>query len=185
MMRSDKPRIYLAGPDVFRVDSDTHGAHLIQLCAAHGVTGVYPADNDMVAGINAMLRAGQPPSEVARAIFRANADRLRTCDAVLANIDPFRSPGADNGTAWEMGMAYGLGLPVFAYASDLRTTREKISNWHCAPFSVQDGITRDRDGMMVEDFGEVDNLMLTCSVVGERVHPDFLSALRAAAAHLA
>lgn len=179
----DRPRLYLAGPDVFRSDSATHGADLVRLCAEHGMAGIYPADNELVAEIDDMVRAGRSRGEIARMIFRANVDRLRSCHAVLANLDPFRSPGADNGTSWEMGMAYGLGLPVFAYTADLRTTREKIEEWHEAPFDHRDGALWDRAAMMVEDLGEVDNLMLTRSVVGERVHPDFRSALCAAAKH--
>ncbi|MBE7942197.1 nucleoside 2-deoxyribosyltransferase, partial [Ramlibacter aquaticus] len=38
------PRVYLAGPDVFRPDAEAFGRALAQACAALGLQGVFPLD---------------------------------------------------------------------------------------------------------------------------------------------
>ena len=43
--------------------------------------------------------------EIAGAIFDANIQKIDECSAVIANITPFRDPGMDAGTAFEIGYA--------------------------------------------------------------------------------
>ena len=38
-------KIYLAGPDVFLPDAVEIGRRKADICARHGVTGLYPLDN--------------------------------------------------------------------------------------------------------------------------------------------
>ncbi len=38
-------KIYLAGPDVFLPDAVDIGRRKVQLCARHGLAGLYPLDN--------------------------------------------------------------------------------------------------------------------------------------------
>ncbi len=38
-------KIYLAGPDVFLHDAVEIGQRKAELCARHGLTGLYPLDN--------------------------------------------------------------------------------------------------------------------------------------------
>ena len=38
-------KIYLAGPDVFLPDAVDIGRRKAEICARHGVTGLYPLDN--------------------------------------------------------------------------------------------------------------------------------------------
>ncbi len=130
---------YLAGPDVFRADADAHGAALKALCARHGLEGLWPLDS------------GADPGD-AKAIFAANAAMIRRADLVLANISPFRGPGLDGGTAWEIGFAAALGKPIYAYTDEPR------------PYAAR--AAGAADGMAIEDFGLVDNLMIACSVRG-------------------
>lgn len=177
----DQPRIYLAGPDVFRIDSRAHGAHLVEICARHGLVGLYPADDDVLATISAMR--DRPRQEVAEMIFQADIAKVHLCDGVIANLEPFRSPSADPGTAWEMGMAFGQGKPVFAYGADLRSLQEKTLAWNAGPFVMQDDLILARDGMAVDALDEIDNLMMTRSIMGPKIHPDFESAVIAAARH--
>ena len=44
-------------------------------------------------------------------IFSSNTDAIDEAEFVLAIIDDF-----DPGTIWEMGYAYGLGIPILAYS---------------------------------------------------------------------
>jgi nucleoside 2-deoxyribosyltransferase len=81
---------------------------------------------------------------------------------VLANVTPFRGPSADVGTAWEMGYACGQGKPVVAYTDDFSAYQDKVfrGGWSAA---LNDA--RDKDGNEIENFGGIDNLMLTQSVI--------------------
>jgi nucleoside 2-deoxyribosyltransferase len=38
-------KIYLAGPDVFLLDAVEIGLRKVEICAHHGLTGLYPLDN--------------------------------------------------------------------------------------------------------------------------------------------
>ena len=38
-------KIYLAGPDVFLPDAIEIGRRKVEICARHGLTGLYPLDN--------------------------------------------------------------------------------------------------------------------------------------------
>ena len=99
-------RVYLAGPDVFLPDPVARAGALKAICARHGLDGVSPLD----------LLPGEPDCAGPRAIARRNESHIRRCDAVLANLTPFRGPGADPGTVYEVGFARALGQPVFGYA---------------------------------------------------------------------
>ena len=43
-----RPRVYLAGFDVFRRDAREHGARLVAWCEEYGFEGVYPLDAQAV-----------------------------------------------------------------------------------------------------------------------------------------
>jgi nucleoside 2-deoxyribosyltransferase len=138
------PRIYLAGPSIFRADAARIGERLRALCKRYGVVGIYPMEGDTVPS---------PPVDL-RAIFDSNLRLISQSDAVIADMSPFRGPHVDDGTAFEIGFAYALGKAVFGYSNSLETLVEKI------PHSRQEGIPRDADGCSVEDYGQPVNLML-------------------------
>ncbi len=146
---SEKPRIYLAGPEVFLPDAAGLGRHKQVLCEAYGLIGLFPLDNDLAA-----CSADTAPD---RAIFRLNVAMMRRADAGIFNLSPFRGPGADAGTVFELGLMHGLGKPVFGYTNAADTLLARTPGATRDPAT---GIWRDRDGMVVEDFGNADNLML-------------------------
>lgn len=139
-------KAYLAGPEVFLPDAAEIGRAKKAICQAHGFEGLYPVDDS----------APEEGPDAARRIFAANDALIRSCDLVIANLTPFRSVSADVGTAVEVGMAFALGKPVFAYSNEKRLLRERVPP----------------DGMLVEDFGGFDNLMLTEAVSGFVSPPD-------------
>jgi len=145
---TDRPRVYLAGPEVFLPDAAEVGRHKKVLCEAYGLVGLFPLDNDLAAA------GAEVP--VDRAIFRLNVAMMRRADAGIFNLSPFRGPGADAGTVFELGLMHGLGKPIFAYTNAADTLLART------PDATRDpnGVWRDRDGLMVEDFGNADNLML-------------------------
>ncbi|MFC7335341.1 nucleoside 2-deoxyribosyltransferase [Rhodocista pekingensis] len=172
---SAAPRVYLAGPDVFLPDPLAAAETMRAACAAAGLEGVFPLDAALV------RRQDEPLTAFAARIRGANLDLIRGCAGVIANVSPFRGPSVDDGTAYEMGFAAALGLPVFAWSSDTRSllarTRDLIDLFaHGADW-------RDAEGMLVEEFGLPVNLMLVDPATGP-VHPHFEAAVATAAARL-
>ena len=147
-------RIYLAGPDVFLPDPVRRGAELKAQCAARGVVGLFPMDHDLPDA------ADRP-----RAIREANMAMIRCCDAVVANMTPFRGPSMDPGAAYEMGAASALAKLVVGYTADRRPYVDRVSAF-MKVHRTADGVLRDQDAMSVEEFGLplVDNLMMAHGV---------------------
>ena len=166
------PRIYLAGPDVFLPEPDARGRDLKAICAEFGAEGLFPLDAS-VSGPTASMRAA--------AIRAANMDLIRRCDAVVANMQPFRGPGMDGGTAWEMGFATALGKPVVGYTPDPRPYADRVRASDPDCVSAPDG-WRDGGGLAVEDMGLSENLMMAAGA--RSPFPDARSAIRHAAALL-
>jgi nucleoside 2-deoxyribosyltransferase len=147
------PRLYLAGPDVFFPEALNIARKRKDFLAGLGMEGVFPLDSQ---------DEEETFSKNAFTIFKANRELIDSCQAVLANVTPFRGPSADVGTVWEIGYACGQGKPVVAYTEDLSVYRDKVlrGGWSGSP-----GEAWDRDGNEIEDFGGIDNLMITQSVI--------------------
>jgi nucleoside 2-deoxyribosyltransferase len=150
----DAVRIYLAGPEVFLPDAVEVGERKKHLCAKFGFKGVFPMDAQAdLAGLTsreAGLRIGQIDEQL-----------IRTCQAIIANITPFRGPSADVGTAYEMGFGRALGLIVSAYtnvAEPFATRTQKF-------LGVGLETLVDPNGMTIEPWDFVDNLMLDSGVI--------------------
>jgi nucleoside 2-deoxyribosyltransferase len=82
MSSSGKPKIYLAGPDVFYPNAVARGEELKALCTLHGAIGLFPLDNEITSvelGSHAM----------AAAIRTANMKLISSADAILANVRMF------------------------------------------------------------------------------------------------
>ena len=156
-----KPRIYLAGPEVFFSDPDAEANDRKKQCADHGLEGCFPTDADYghVTG----------KTEQGIAIYHGNVGLLDTCDAVIANMMPFRGPSMDIGTGFEIGYAIGKGKPVFGWS----TAADLKYNERVATMGIDEGMT-------VEDFDLYDNLMVAVPLHGGIVHLTFAAAAAAA-----
>lgn len=146
---NSQERVYLAGPDVFRPDAIARGEYLKSLCAAQGMIGMYPFDNELPEGL-------QGP-EAAKVISQMNMDMIRDCTCVLINLNHFRGLEPDSGTAFEFGMAVALGKPVYAYFENKGTLRDQVPH---------NAAGADENGFHVEDFGLPRNLMMACTWIG-------------------
>lgn len=145
-------KLYLAGPEVFLDDAREIGRRKRELCARFGFEGLFPIDGEPL-----LADAG---GTLARTIFLNNLALMRTADAVVANLTPFRGVSADPGTAFEVGFAFALGKRVAAYSN---APGELMHRAHAAIGAAEgEGAapTFLRDGLHVEDFGHFDNLML-------------------------
>ena len=152
-------KIYLAGPDVFFPGAAAHFDQLEARCAAAGLQGVRPSDG----GLSASL--GGSGAEVALRIYRANVALIGTCDALLANLMPFRNAlEPDSGTVFELGLAVALGKPVAGVVPELHLRYEDKIVRQCGARHDAGGLTWDQaHGFLVEEFGQPMNLMLSCS----------------------
>jgi nucleoside 2-deoxyribosyltransferase len=141
-------KIYLAGPDVFLSDAVAFGRRKVELCARHGLTGLYPLDNVVdLAAKDASLQ-----------IFRGNEAMMDTADAIIANLTPFRGPGADAGTVYELGYMAARGKLCLGYSNDPMPYADRVRQF--TTVTPRDGRLVDGAGLTVEDFGLNDNLMM-------------------------
>ena len=145
-------KIYLAGPDVFLPDAIEIGRRKVAICAAHGLSGLYPLDNaiDLSDG-DASLQ-----------IFKGNEAMMEAADAIIANLTPFRGPGADAGTVYELGYMAGRGKLCLGYTNDPAVYLDRVRR--STAVSAHDERWVDNAGLTVEDFGLNDNLMMMHSL---------------------
>ena len=83
---------------------------------------------------------------------------MDAADAIIANLTPFRGPGADPGTAYELGYMAARGKFCLGYSNDPLAYAERVRK--LVAVSSQDRPLVDADGLTVEDFGLADNLMM-------------------------
>ncbi|EKV32457.1 putative Nucleoside 2-deoxyribosyltransferase [Caenispirillum salinarum AK4] len=150
--------VYLAGPEVFLSDAVAVGEAKKAICARHGLTGLFPLDNELDLG-------GLDPQDAGRAISAANEALMRRADLIIANITPFRGPGMDPGTAFEIGFMRALGRPVFCYTASDLLHAERAVRWAGPAVQERKGEgLEDGDGLLIESFGMVENLMIDGAV---------------------
>jgi nucleoside 2-deoxyribosyltransferase len=141
-------KVYLAGPDVFLPDAVEVGRQKNEICRRHGLIGLYPLDNVV----------DRATTEASLQIFRANEALMDRADAIIANLTPFRGPGADAGTVYELGYMAARGKFCLGYSNDLAVYADRVRRF--TTVTARDGRPTDADGLTVEDFGHNDNLMI-------------------------
>ena len=163
------PLIYLAGPDVFELDSMAAFEYLKQLCSKYGLEGISPFDGEAC-----LVGSGD---EIAESIYKANIAIIKRSSAVLANVAPFRNKlEPDSGTVFEIGFAAALGKPVAAYnvvgLLESRITAEcGVQLIEGQPFDLV-------HGYLIESFSQGMNLMISRSA---SLHDSAEDAVRALA----
>jgi nucleoside 2-deoxyribosyltransferase len=159
---SARPKIYLAGPEVFLRRPHETGDAKIAICARHGLDGKFPLDSGLdLSGLTVRERG--------YAIFRANEAMIAGCDALIANMTPFRGPNMDAGTAFEIGFMRALGKPVFGYSNvaDLlfdRVAKSDRKGFKRRKIPLPGMVFEDSHKLGVEQFGFVDNLMIDAAI---------------------
>jgi len=152
-------RVYLAGPEVFMVEAREIGAAKRDICREHGLQGVFPLDADIDL-------SHMDPQAAGLTISQANETLIASCDILIANMTPFRGPSMDVGTAFEMGFMRALGRPVFGYTNVEANYVERVAAFNGGKLSPKpEGQFVDKDGLIVEDFGMTDNLMMVGAVL--------------------
>lgn len=158
-------KVYMAGPDIFRTSWPDIAEKIVNACASWGFEALLPIpvnqslDRPDVCGITV---PGKPKDAVP--VFESCLDMIRSCDAMVANITPFRGDEPDSGTVFEIATAYALGKPVVAYTLDTRLTHERHP--HNGSVTANGALTC-RSGFLVERFGLPCNVMVAqaCSAI--------------------
>ncbi|HME22110.1 MAG TPA: nucleoside 2-deoxyribosyltransferase [Acetobacteraceae bacterium] len=155
-------RAYLAGPDIFLPDAAQWAERKREVCAQYGLTGVSPLDS----------MSDTPPEWAVlpewRRIALRNEALIGSCDLMIANLTPFRGPSADVGTVYEVAFMRALGRPVFGYATTATGFTQRtldFANGRGGISAEPDGSWRDAEGMLIEQFGLFDNLMIEAGIL--------------------
>jgi nucleoside 2-deoxyribosyltransferase len=150
-----RPSVYLAGPSVFRPNAKAHLAELARLCERHGLHPLLPTDDC----------GGAMDQPLARRIYAANTRMLRSAHGVLADLQEWRGHEPDSGTAFEVGFAAALGLPIVGYGLAGDTYAERVARSRPCERDAHGTLRECESRMAVEDFGMPLNLMLGCSAI--------------------
>lgn len=144
-------KVYIAGPQVFLPDPMKFFDEVTEIANELKLHAIIPFD----ASTN-----GQPLE-----IFNSNVARIKSCDGVIAYVDPFRGSEPDSGTVWECGAAFMLGKPIVYYFKDDATVEIKARRYFRSMFWNLTRRLKDvmPDGMVTERFGYPLNLMLAYS----------------------
>jgi len=149
-------KIYLAGPEVFLPESGQRVFDAKKaMCAEFGFEGVSPMDGELTLEELAAFQKGI-------AICRGNLAHMERCDAVIANMTPFRGVSMDAGTAFEMGYMAALGKPVAGYTHITTPFHHRSSRYY--EHGRSDLLETYSAGTSVELFEMPDNLMMVGAV---------------------
>lgn len=115
-----RPRCYVASALGF-TEAGAHYYEHVYLPALREV--VTPVDPWSLTTSQEMAeaRAGRREHEFALEVGKRNADAIRGCTLLVANLD---GQEVDSGTAAELGFAAALGLRCFAIRTDMRQSGE-------------------------------------------------------------
>lgn len=146
--------LWLAGPEAWLPDSETHAARQRALC--------------LEAGFEALVPARMPPGEggdemEARQLYATRMAQLRQADAAVINLTPFRGPSADTAAVFEAGVLAGLGKPAFAYVnvtSEIQAEYVARVDQILGATLDENRVWRDGDGSVIEDHGLPETVML-------------------------
>ncbi len=150
-----RPRIYLAGPEVFLPNALDIGREKARLADEAGFDGLFPLDQSLTL-------VGLSPADKASRIYQADRDMMLGCDLAIANLTPFRGVSMDSGTAFEVGYMRALGKPVLGYTNTPIDYRGRAELFRARGIPPGDF---DGADLMIEDFGLTENLMIEMGIV--------------------
>ena len=151
-------KVYLAGPEVLLANAREILDLKIALTREAGLLPVSPGDLEPPSVDNAW--------QLGLAINRIDEELMNSADAIIANLTPFRGISADPGTCFELGYMIAQGKPAFAYTNQRADNAERTRRFYGGKTARDaSGLERGPDGIMIEDMGFADNLMLHGSIV--------------------
>ncbi|PHR54065.1 MAG: nucleoside 2-deoxyribosyltransferase [Arcobacter sp.] len=149
-----KKKIYLAGFDVFYPNAIEVLDKKKKLCEEYGFIGLAPLDNK--------VDFSQTKEKIAEVIYKANVKLMNEADIFCVNLNAFRHGEPDSGTVFEIGYGTALGKDVYIYvdSDESMLDKTKTNDDKC---EYKDGLWFDKNGLMIEDFDGMFNLMITQS----------------------
>lgn len=174
MRKGKRPKLYLAGPEIFLPNAIEYANQQRALCEKYGFIGLHPMDNN--------IDLGQRSMKTALKVYQCDVRQVRECDIVVANCNLFRGALMDDGTAYELGYGNALGKPSYGYINKKIGYVNRVTQNY--PWcEIERGVRADKDGyLLLDDFGAEINLMMQCGMTtngGRLVIGDFESCLRA------
>jgi len=157
-------KIYIAGFDVFKLNSKEIGSAYKFICKKYGYDGLYPLDNE--------IDKSWDKEKSRNYIYTKNIELIHKSDIVIANANPFRGMEIDSGTAFEIGYAQALKKQVVIYMDDNRSYLDKFVDKH-----EENGLFLDKDNMIIEDFNFPLNLMFSSAIIVKGGFEEALSML--------
>lgn len=146
-------KFYLAGPEVFLPNAREVLDAKAALTREYGFEPICPGDIS--------IEPAPTRHEFGLKISAVDEGMMNRADGIIANLTPFRGIAADVGTAFELGFICAQGKRVAAYtnmsASHFQRTRDFYNG---EILEGADGRKRGPDGLSLEDFDMIDNLML-------------------------
>jgi len=150
--RMKKKKIYLAGFDVFYTNALAILQEKKTLCERYGFIGLAPLDNEVDFSL--------PKCELRKVIYEANIELIKQSDILAVNLNAFRHGEPDAGTIFEIGYGVALGKVVYVYVDSCETMLEKTLAYDDKCHQKED-VWLDGQGLMIEDFEGMFNLMIT------------------------
>jgi len=147
-----KKKIYLAGFDVFYINAVEVLNDKKALCDKYGFIGLAPLDNAVDFSLE--------KEALRRVIYEANIELIKQSDILCVNLNAFRHGEPDAGTVFEIGYGVALGKEVYVYCDSRETMLEKTKACDENCKNTQ-GVWLDGNGLMIEDFEGMFNLMIT------------------------
>ena len=156
-------RLYIAAPICFYPRGRILWAARKDEAEFCGFTVTCPNDKKPAASPDPRVRSDS--------IFQGCADSMAESTVIIADLENYRGFMPDGGTVYEVGMAYGRGLKMYAFTRDKRGMGEK----YLGPIYRECSVA-DKDGKDLPNFGLPYDVCLTASC--KLVEGDFDDALR-------
>lgn len=122
--RGDRPRVYVASPDRFRVDAADYYRGVKELGAGYGWQVLTPLDD--VPGVERVV--GEDRWASAYSTFDRCQQLVRSCDVIIADLNDYHGLEPNSDTSFECGFGFQLGKRLFGYMSDTRRMIDRIPN---------------------------------------------------------
>lgn len=171
--KHEKPVVYLADLVRYSKDAAVRYEKMKEIAAGYGLELLTPLDQ---LEKTAKEENGNAYTMAAR-LTENYAGLVKSCDAVLADLNDYRGYECANDVGFECGMAFEWGKKLYGFMDDTRPAIEKIPH-----LGEQNGF-RDMTGSNVENFNYPINLMFSCSM--EIFEGKFEEAIRKVASILA
>jgi len=154
--------IYLAGPDVFRAEQQVKNVSkaLKEIASKYKQSAHFPLDNALSPD-----NGDYKSQEFSYKIFSANIELMDRADVIIANIQPYRGPNMDDGTAFEIGYGYAKNKLIYGYSSTAELKYSEIVDIFMSSLKSESEILHRDEFPQIEEFGNnTVNLMIHESI---------------------